>query len=110
MMFYTSEPVFGFDLISLLGSYVFNPKGDIIFLKVCGFGKMIRLKRFGKFIDSLNMRVSIKSFLNICKILLILALYFHVVTCCWVYVVDHTENSYETFERLTGSKTEHVSW
>ena len=92
-MHYTSRAVFTFDFMALLGAATINPKRHII-LQLCGFGKMIRIKRFGRFIDSLNMRVTLKSFLNFFKIMLYIALYLHIVTCFWVYVVDIYKDSY----------------
>ena len=71
---------------------------------------MIRIKRFGQFIDSLNMQLTIKSYINIFKIGLIISLYLHSVTCFWVYVVDYDRYNSQPWFEQTGSKTEPVSW
>jgi len=86
-MHYTTGLPFAFDCLSLLGAGVINPNNNL-FLKLCGFGKLIRIKRLGRFIDSLNMRVSVKSFVTICKIIIYIVLYLHIATCSWVFCVD----------------------
>jgi hypothetical protein len=72
---------FKFDVLTIIGSGFVTDHYP--FLKFLSFFKMMRIRKIGNFIESLNGTREFKALLNIIKIITYLLLFLHNYACLW---------------------------